>query len=130
MIETASWGRRVVALFIDWFASTLAVIGFIGFDSWLDDDVANFYVMGVFVLQSAFLMALAGGSFGQLLTGLRVVRWDGVAKPVDLLRAVMRQLLIMLVIPPLVFRPDGRGLHDMAAKTATVRIADLRPSRP
>jgi uncharacterized RDD family membrane protein YckC len=126
VIETASWGRRVGALFVDWFASILVVVVFIGADGWLDDPNSNFYVMGVFVIQSALLMALAGGSFGQLVTGLRVVRWDGVAKPVDLLRALMRQVLIMLVIPPLVFRPDGRGLHDMAARTATVRLVDLR----
>jgi hypothetical protein len=26
----------------------------------------------------------------------------------------------------LVFRPDGRGLHDMVARSMTVRLADLR----
>ena len=26
------------------------------------------------------------------------------------------------MIPPLVFRPDGRGLHDIAAGTATVTL--------
>ena len=31
-------------------------------------------------------------------------------------------MLIALVIPPLVFRPDGRGLHDMAARSRTVRL--------
>lgn len=118
--------RRAVALVIDWFASMFVVVGIIGWDSYLGNPVAGFYVMGVFVLESAFLMALAGGSFGQLVAGLRVVRWDGVAKPVDLLRALMRQILIILVVPPIVFRPDGRGLHDMAARTATVRIDDLR----
>ena len=126
MIETASWMRRVGALFVDWFASMLVVIAVLGWNGYLDSTASGFYVMGIFVLESTFLMALAGGSFGQLVTGLRVVRWDGVAKPVDLLRALMRQVLIVLVIPPLVFRPDGRGLHDMAAKTATVRIDDLR----
>ena len=35
-----------------------------------------------------------------------------------------RQVLIALVIPPLVFRPDGRGLHDIAAGSATVTLAD------
>jgi uncharacterized RDD family membrane protein YckC len=126
VIETASWGRRIGALCIDWFASALVVMGFVGFAGWVDDPNSGFWTMLVFVLESALLIALAGGSFGQLATGLRVVRWDGVAKPVDLLRAVMRQILIALVIPPLVFRPDGRGLHDMAARTATVRLDDLR----
>ncbi|MFC6152228.1 RDD family protein [Nocardioides yefusunii] len=121
MIETASWGRRAGALVIDWLASNLVLMLFLGSDAW-----GGFGAMGVFVLESAILMALAGGSFGQLVTGLRVVRWDGVAKPVDLLRALARQVLIILVIPPLIFRPDGRGLHDLAMKTATVKMADLR----
>lgn len=122
MIETASWARRTGALVVDWFASNLVVMLFMGTAGW-----GSFYVFGVFVLQSALLIALAGGSFGQLMTGLRVVRWDGAGKPVDLLRALVRQIMIVLVIPPLVFRAeDGRGLHDMAMKTATVRMADLR----
>ena len=125
VIETASWGRRLGALCIDWFACILVVVGFIGPGGWLDDPNSGLYTMLVFVIESALLIALVGGSFGQLVTGLRVVRWDGVAKPVSLLVALMRQFLIVLVIPPLVFRPDGRGLHDMAAKTGTVRIADL-----
>jgi hypothetical protein len=31
-----------------------------------------------------------------------------------------------VVVPPLIFRPDGRGLHDMAAGSMTVRLEDLR----
>ncbi len=33
--------------------------------------------------------------------------------------------MIALVIPPLVYRPDGRGLHDIVAGSATVDLADL-----
>jgi uncharacterized RDD family membrane protein YckC len=32
----------------------------------------------------------------------------------------------VLVIPPLVFRPDGRGLHDLLAGTATVTMETYR----
>lgn len=120
MIETASWPRRALALAVDWFASTLAVIFVLGTDGW-----DGFVVLGVYVLESAFLTALAGGSFGKLATRLRVVRSDGSGRPVDLLRALLRQVLVALVIPPLVFRPDGRGLHDVAAGTMTVRLASL-----
>ena len=77
------------------------------------------------------LMAIAGGSFGQLATRLRVVRVDS-GRPLSLLVALMRQVLICLVVPPLVFRPDGRGLHDLAARSATVplRVPGLdRPTR-
>ena len=41
-------------------------------------------------------------------------------------KALGRQLLVALVIPPLVFRPDGRGLHDLFAGTSTVTFATLR----
>lgn len=130
MIETASWSRRILALVIDWVACSLVVS--LVFPGALSEvgGLRGFYVHGLFVLESAFLVALAGGSFGQLATRLRVVRHDGVPRPVDLLRAVIRQALVVLVIPPLVFRPDGRGLHDMAVGSAVVRLDDLRgPAR-
>ena len=122
MTETASWGRRVLALVVDWFASTLVVILAIGPAGWLEDPASGFYVLGVFALESTLLTALAGGSFGKLATGLRVVREDGSGRPVDLLRSLVRAVLVCLVIPPLVYRPDRRGLHDMAAGSRTVAV--------
>jgi uncharacterized RDD family membrane protein YckC len=122
VIETASWGRRVLALVVDWFASTLVVILVIGPAGWLEDPASGFYVLGVFALESTLLTALAGGSFGKLATRLRVVREDGSGRPVDLLRSLVRAVLVCLVIPPLVYRPDRRGLHDMAAGSRTVAV--------
>lgn len=122
MIETASWAHRTLALVVDWFASTLVVILFIGTSGWSDDPLSGFYTMGVFVLESTFLTTWAGGSFGKLATRLRVVRYDGSGQPVGLLSSLVRTVLICLVIPPIVFRPDGRGLHDLAAGTATVTL--------
>ncbi len=122
MTETASWLRRILALFVDWFASTLVVVAVIGPGGWFEDPNSGFYTLGVFVLESSVLTATAGGSFGKLATRLRVVRQDGSARSVDLLRSLARQVLVALVIPPLVFKPDGRGLHDLAADSATVRL--------
>jgi uncharacterized RDD family membrane protein YckC len=69
-------------------------------------------VLGVFAIEATILTTLAGGSFGQLLTGVRVLRTDG--RPLSLLMALARTLLICLVIPPLIYKPDsGRGLHDL-----------------
>ena len=39
---------------------------------------------------------------------------------------MLRQILILLVSPPLVFRNDGRGLHDLAAGTSTVTFSTLQ----
>lgn len=110
---------------MDWFACILVVMGFIGAGGWLEDPNAGMYTLLVFVLESALLVALAGGSFGQLVVGLRVVAYEQ-PRPLTLLQALVRQILIALVIPPLVFRPDGRGLHDLAVKSQVVRLADLR----
>lgn len=127
MPETANWAHRVLALAVDWIASILVVMLVIGPGGWSQDPLSGVYTTGVFVLESTLLTAFVGGSFGKLATRLRVVRVDGSGRPVDLLRALVRSVLIALVIPPLVFRPDGRGLHDMAVGTATVRLRDLRP---
>jgi len=126
-VETATWGRRILALAVDWFASTLVVIALLGgIDGWAGDQQAGFYVLGVFVLESALFTALSGGSFGQLATRLRVVREDGDPRPVPPHLALLRQVLIALVIPPLVYRPDGRGLHDLAAGSAVVTLQTYR----
>jgi uncharacterized RDD family membrane protein YckC len=127
-VETASWLRRVGALAIDWAASTFAVIGLIGLGDYVEDPRSGAYVLGVFVVENTLLTTLAGGSFGKLLVGLRVVRVDGRGGSLGLLAAWTRSVLIALVIPPLVFRPDGRGLHDLAARSATV-IAGSRTGR-
>jgi uncharacterized RDD family membrane protein YckC len=74
----------------------------------------------VFWLESAVGVALAGGSFGQLLVRIRVHRTDG--RTLSLLRALQRQLLVCLVIPPLVFRDDGRGLHDLWTRSAAYEL--------
>jgi uncharacterized RDD family membrane protein YckC len=122
---TATWPRRILALFIDWTVSTLVVIAFMGVEGWSESRDSGVYVMGVFILESAILTALTGGSFGKLATRLRVVRLDGTGRPPDLLRSLLRVVLVCLVIPPLVYREDGRGLHDLAVDSATV---PLRPS--
>jgi len=121
--DTASWGRRIVALFVDWVACTLVVIAVMGLDDYSDTgNGSGFVVLGVFVLESAVFTALVGGSFGQLATRLRVVPADGAPHHVDPLRALARQVLVALVVPPLVYRSDGRGLHDIAAGSAVVTI--------
>jgi uncharacterized RDD family membrane protein YckC len=114
----------VLALVVDWFASSLVVVAFMGPDDYYatGDPLPGLYTLGAFVLESAVLTALAGGSFGKLATRLRVVRVDGSGRPLDLLRALLRAVMVCLVIPPLVFRPDGRGLHDMVAGSATVTL--------
>lgn len=125
---TASWIRRIGALLVDWIASTLVVMFVLGPAGWSENPLSGFYSLGVFILESAVLTALAGGSFGKLMCRMRVVRFDR-PTAVDLPRCLLRQLLIALVIPPLVFKPDGRGLHDLAAGSTTTTLQELLARR-
>lgn len=114
MIETASWLRRLLALFVDWIACyAIVALAMGGFDEVAGSSTANGYLLGLFVLESTVFVTLVGGTFGQMMTRLRVSRLDG--GRVAPLQSLIRAVLVALVIPPLVFRPDGRGLHDMAA---------------
>jgi len=111
----------MLALLVDWIACTLAVSLFVPVYG-VQNQTGPWFVPLAFVLESTVLTALLGGSFGKLATRLRVVRSDGSGRPVGLLPAFARSILIALVIPPLVFRPDGRGLHDLMAGTVTVTV--------
>ncbi|HET7068114.1 MAG TPA: RDD family protein [Nocardioides sp.] len=122
--ETASWARRVLALLVDYAACWGVMLLIYGGDWFGSGSRPSVYLNLLFIGESAFLMALSGGSFGQLATRVRVIRVDGSGRPLSLLMALLRQVLICLVIPPLIFRPDGRGLHDMICGSAAV---PLRP---
>jgi uncharacterized RDD family membrane protein YckC len=107
--ETASWLRRIGALFVDWLACYLVTF-FILRD--VQHPAFGALSLIIFWLESAVGIALSGSSFGQTVLKIQVRHLDG--RPLTLFRALLRQLLVCLVIPPLVFRPeDGRGLHDL-----------------
>lgn len=121
--SVAGWGRRFAALMVDWIASTLVAVLVFGYQ-WFGATAGEQGWVGttpllVFLLEASFLTALLGGSFGQLALRVVVVKLDG--GPVNLLQALLRTFLILLVIPPLVFDRDRRGLHDLAVKTVTLR---------
>lgn len=140
---TASWGRRILALFVDWIASSLVASAFLGVRALpfgalvagVDPKGSdNLWILLVFVVETTVLTTLTGGSFGKLATRLRTVRTarlgaDGQGqdpRPLDPLRSLARQIMVAVLVPPLVFRHDGRGLHDLAAGTATVTLATYR----
>jgi uncharacterized RDD family membrane protein YckC len=131
-LETATWARRILALLVDYAACWGVMLLIYGTDWFGNGSVPSLYLTLLFIGESTVLMALSGGSFGQLATRLRVVRSDGSGRPLSLLTALLRQVMICLVIPPLVFRPDGRGLHDMVCRSATIplRVPDSRLPPP
>jgi uncharacterized RDD family membrane protein YckC len=119
--SVAGWGRRALALAVDWLACMLVVAAFVGVEVWTGHGLSQWGPLAVFWLEAGVLTALLGGSFGQLVCRVAVVRLD--RRPVTLLQALLRSLLVCLVIPPLVFNRDQRGLHDLAVGTVTVRRA-------
>jgi RDD family len=115
----AGWGRRLLALLIDWILSMLALSAFIGHDVWTGRGDAQWLPMAVFALEVCVLTALLGGSAGQLVMRVVVRRTSGM--PLDLIRALVRTLLICLVIPPLIYNRDQQGLHDLAVDSIALR---------
>ena len=117
---TASWGRRILALAVDWVTCLAVIEGLVAVGV-LGGNPNGLGTLGLFVLESALFTALAGGSFGKLATRLRVLRHDAPGRPVSLLRALVRSVLVALLVPPLLTF-GGRGLHDTAAGTRTVTL--------
>jgi hypothetical protein len=111
----ATTGRRVAALFIDWIAATLVASALVGT---ADTTPERFATLGVFALEVTVLTWLWGSSFGQRLVGVRVV---GRTRRLGVIAALLRTVLICIVIPPLVWDADGRGLHDRAVDSLVVR---------
>jgi uncharacterized RDD family membrane protein YckC len=119
--SVARWGRRILALVIDWIASMLVASLILGQSMWSPDGSSGgrpLLTMLVFLVEATALTALLGGSFGQLATRVMVTRLDG--HRVSLLQSLLRTFLICLAVPPLVFNRDQRGLHDLATGTVTV----------
>lgn len=109
--SVARFPRRFVGVLVDWIACLLLSNAFLGGDPW--------GTLGLFALLHVITLGTIGASPGHALVGLRLVRLDG--GWVGPLPALVRTLLLCLVVPPLVYDKDQRGLHDRAARTVLVR---------
>ena len=110
-LPMASNWRKAQAITIDWIGS-LFVAGLLLDKSW---------TLLFFFFQVAILTALTGASAGQRLRGIRIIDVNTLQNiaPLD---ALLRTFLICLVIPAVVQNKEGRGLHDLATKSAAVRF--------
>lgn len=118
-MERAGYGRRFVAISIDWaIASFSAALVIPLQSSALGPSLMR---LGVFVFEVALLTALTGASAGQRIMKLKVVTWPEYffVRPKMIL---LRTFLIALVIPAVVTDQDGRGLHDRITGTVVVKI--------
>lgn len=110
------FGRRLAALFVDWFACLAVALLISGPQRRIDPSQLT---LVVFFLEVTVLTWLTGASFGQRILGLLVAP-VGRAQ-VGLPSAALRTALLCLVIPAVVIGKDGRGLHDLAAGTVVIR---------
>jgi uncharacterized RDD family membrane protein YckC len=83
-----------------------------------ESTLESFATLGIFALEVTILTWLWGSSFGQRIVGLRVV---GRTRRLGLIAALLRTVLICVVLPPLIWDADGRGLHDRAVDSVVIR---------
>lgn len=129
--SSAFVGRRLAGIGLDWLLSLLISSAFLADPDFPSESAsalerlllagAPFATLGVWAAQHLVLVASIGTTIGHRVVGLRVVREDG-APFVGVLKATIRTALLALVIPAVVWGPDGRGLHDRAARTRIVRL--------
>lgn len=115
----ASWGSRIAALVADWLICTVVAVLLFGTRVVTGQGWTSWMTLGTFFVESAVLSVLAGGSAGQLICRIAVVRVVG-DKPLDLGRSLLRSALVCIVLPALVIGTDRRGLHDLVAGTVVV----------
>lgn len=120
--SVARFGRRLVALIIDYAAATLVATAFFGYDQFAlpsEAGLSLFAPMTVFAALNLLFVPSIGGTPGHRIVGLRMQRFSG--GWVGLWRPIVRTALLVLVIPALVWDADQRGLHDKLAGTILLR---------
>jgi len=118
----ARFGRRIVAVCIDWSICTVIGVAFFGavWGQPAESLAQTFIVPAVFAVENIVLVATAGFTVGHRVAGLRVVR---LVKPATSpVPALIRGVLVALAVPALIWDRDTRGFHDKLAGTVLVRI--------
>ncbi|HZA74632.1 MAG TPA: RDD family protein [Propionibacteriaceae bacterium] len=114
----ATWRARIVALLVDWAACMAVAVLLFSTEVLTGSGWRSWMILTTFFIQSTLLSWLVGGSLGQVICRLAVVRLD--RKPLGIARAVLRAALVSLALPALVIGPDRRGLQDLAAGTVVI----------
>jgi uncharacterized RDD family membrane protein YckC len=114
----ASYGSRVGALVVDWILCTIVAFLLFGSRVLTGQGWSSWTTLATFFVETTVLCVFAGGSAGQLVCRIAVVRLQG--RPLDFGRSALRAAMVCVVLPALVIGTDRRGLHDLAAGTAVV----------
>jgi uncharacterized RDD family membrane protein YckC len=109
--SAGGFGPRILALVVDWLPCSVAA-------QLLTKNPA-FSALVLFAAITVLSVGMAGRTVGHAVAGLRVALLDG--QRAGFTAAVIRTVLLCLLIPPVVYNADGRGLHDRAAGTIVLR---------
>lgn len=104
----AGFGRRVGGLLVDWFMAVGLGNLFFG-----GDPLA---ISLLFVGVTAVSIVVLSATIGHLIFGMQLTRLDG-SRP-GLWRPLVRQLLLSIVLPAIVWDTDQRGGHDIISGLA------------
>jgi uncharacterized RDD family membrane protein YckC len=113
----AGYGRRLVALVVDWLLAMLVAQILSAALHW-SPLTRSFATLAVFGVLAWLLTAIFETTVGKRLAGLRVARLDG--GRIGLLWAFERAVLLVLLLPAVLWDRDHRGLHDRAANTVVI----------
>ena len=116
--SVARMGRRIIALTLDWTAAILVthlvfpdlVYGSEGFAA---------ATLAIFAAEVLILTSTTGASFGYRIAGIKLISIS--TSRINFLKVLARTGLLCLVVPALIWDRDGRGLHDKAVGTITMR---------
>lgn len=110
----ATTGARVGAFLVDILLSGLVAGLFTA------PELPRNWSLVVLFAQYVVFTAFFSQTPGMRLFGIRLARVDQPA-PLGVVRALVRTILLVLLIPALIWDADGRGMHDRAAGTAVIR---------
>jgi uncharacterized RDD family membrane protein YckC len=119
--SVAGFGRRFVALLVDWIVCVLIVSALTrhaAFDG--RDPVNPGWPVLALAVEYIVLLGTVGTTLGMRLLGIGVRRLDGgrLAWP----WVIVRTAMLVLVIPAVVYDRDQRGLHDKASGAIAIRL--------
>ena len=117
----ARFGRRLVALLVDWVMANLVATLLLGFTFASGGSGGSWKPLAVFAVENLVLLSTIGSTFGHRLVGLRLQGLGG-ARP-TVVQVLVRTVLLCLAVPAIIWDRDGRGLHDKAAGTVLVRTS-------
>lgn len=110
--SVAPFWRRPLSLVADWgLCMLVSALVFSG------DALAN---LVLFVVVNLLFLSLFGATPGQYVLKLRVMPVSG--RSPMILRALVRAVLMLLLLPAVVWNRDSQPLHDVVAGTAVVRV--------